>query len=360
MHPTIRHQPRHGRSEPGHRAATAAATPQRRRRLLGVAIVGALISASTPAFAHESHTVSEGDSLWDIAIAHGLTVAELATANALDDPDLIVVGSTLRIPGATGNVTTDSAGTYTVREGDTVWDIAAAHGIGVGMLARQNGLTGVDPVIRPGQVLVITPGAPVAEAASSGVSAATHTVAVGDTFWAVAGRYGVDIDLLISHNGLAADSVLRPGDVLAIPGDPSTLPRDLRNSPAKMALMPVFDRWASEYDVPPDLLKALTWFESGWDNTQVSSANALGIGQILPITARFVSENLLGEELDPSDPEDNIRLAARYLRYLLDNTDDVGLAVASYYQGLTATRRHGVYRSSVFYVEGILALRSQF
>ena len=46
--------------------------------------------------------------------------------------------------------------------------------------------------------------------------------------------------------------------------------------------------------------------------------------------------------------------------YLLDETDDLRLAIASYYQGLTATRRHGIYESSEFYVEGIIALRTRF
>ena len=81
---------------------------------------------------------------------------------------------------------------------------------------------------------------------------------------------------------------------------------------------------------------------------------------MLPITADFVSDVLIGETLDPFVPEENIRLSIRYLRYLLDETDDVRLAIASYYQGLTATRRHGIYNSSQFYVDGIIALRSRF
>ena len=81
---------------------------------------------------------------------------------------------------------------------------------------------------------------------------------------------------------------------------------------------------------------------------------------MLPITADFVSDVLIGETLDPLVPEENIRLSIRYLRYLLDETDDVRLAIASYYQGLTATRRHGIYTSSEFYVDGIIALRDRF
>jgi soluble lytic murein transglycosylase-like protein len=124
--------------------------------------------------------------------------------------------------------------------------------------------------------------------------------------------------------------------------------------------MAVFDRWAGEYNVPADLVKALTWFESGWNNDLTSSAGAIGIGQVLPITASFISETLVHAELDLNDPDDNIQLSTRYLRYLLDNNDDVRFAVASYYQGLTATRQHGIYSGSEFYVDGVIALRARF
>ena len=75
-----------------------------------------------------------------------------------------------------------------------------------------------------------------------------------------------------------------------------------------------------------------------------------------------MSEVLLGEDARPADIArgEHPALSIRYLRYLLDETDDVRLAIASYYQGLTATRRHGIYSSSEFYVDGILALRTRF
>jgi LysM domain-containing protein/uncharacterized protein DUF5715 len=44
-------------------------------------------------------------------------------------------------------------GTYTVRSGDTLWDIARAHGVSVEAITAANGLD--DAVIQPGQELVI-------------------------------------------------------------------------------------------------------------------------------------------------------------------------------------------------------------
>lgn len=122
----------------------------------------------------------------------------------------------------------------------------------------------------------------------------------------------------------------------------------------------MIDHWAAHYGVPADLMKALTWFESGWNNSLVSSTGAIGIGQLMPDTVRFVSDILIGIPLDPNSPNDNVRMSARFLAYLLNATGEPRLALGAYYQGLASLRRNGIFKSSVFYVEGILALRSRF
>ena len=121
-----------------------------------------------------------------------------------------------------------------------------------------------------------------------------HTVVEGDSLWAISDQWNVDVDELAEVNGLSRSSVLRVGHSLILPEsslsgvDLTRLPEDLANSTERLALMGTFDYWAHEYSVPADLLKALAWFESGWNNDKRSSANAIGIGQILPITADFV------------------------------------------------------------------------
>ncbi len=340
-----------------------------RRQIAGALLVGALVTAtSTPAYASSEHKVQPGDSLWALAKANGVSVAAIAEANGLLNPDLIKIGTIIVIPDPEGSGADPDV--HIVVPGDTLWGIAAHYGIGLGQLARQNGLAGSDPVIHPGQELVITPGAgdttPSDSATGAGavVSAPrTYVVVAGDTLWAIGDRLGVPVADLLSANGLTEAQPILVGQRLVVPTatvNLANLPADLAADPGRLALVPVFDHWAAEYGVPADLLKSLAWFESGWNNTKVSSAEAIGIGQILPITADFVSEHLIGATLDPFVASDNIQISARYLRYLLDNTGDPRLAVASYYQGLTATRQHGIYRSSQFYVDGILSLRSRF
>ncbi len=366
-------------------AASPATNLAKRRTLVGVGIAASCVAVTLAPVSGMEYTVAPGDALSSIADRHDVSVDQIVEANGLEDPDYIVAGTPLRIPSQAGTAAGTTAASHTVAPGDTLWDIASTYGVPLGALAKLNNV-GADAIIHPRQTLAL-PGADAGlgetvadtaspsqdtpapadatpKATSSGPS--THTVSAGESPWSIANRWGVSVDDLLAVNAMTRGDVIRVGQTLTMPGHGTTsgeltnLPADLANSTERMALMPVFDYWANEYSVPADLLKSLTWFESGWNNTKVSSADAIGIGQILPITAGFVSEYLVGEELDPWVPEQNIQLSARYLRYLLDHAGSVELAVASYYQGLTATRQHGIYSSSEFYVEGILAMRERF
>jgi soluble lytic murein transglycosylase-like protein len=80
----------------------------------------------------------------------------------------------------------------------------------------------------------------------------------------------------------------------------------------------------------------------------------------MPDTVHFVSKRLLGRELDPWTPEQNIQMSARFLRYLMDETDDVRDALAAYYQGLGALRARGVDGATEPYVNNVLTARRYF
>jgi N-acetylmuramoyl-L-alanine amidase len=225
-----------------------------------------------------------------------------------------------------------------------------------------------------------------------------HVVARGETLWEVAGRLGVSVADLARANRIADPDRIQIGRRLVVPGPaasgrsrraPATgvgaggvgpgrvgagrertperglasrrSPEQLRREPARLALAPRFDASAREHGVPADLLKAVAWQESGWQNHKVSSTKALGIGQLMPDTVTFVNERLLRRQLDPRRPEHNIAMSARFLRYLLDSTNgNVAVAVAAYYQGLASVRRDGTLRVTDQYVANVLALRAKF
>lgn len=107
--------------------------------------------------------------------------------------------------------------TYVVQPGDTVWGIARAHGLDTASVRAANGI-GADNVIRPGQVLALT-AAPAASAPApeSAPAGTTAEVRPGDTVSAIAARNGVSVDAVLSANGLTRASIIYPGQVLQIP-----------------------------------------------------------------------------------------------------------------------------------------------
>lgn len=218
-----------------------------------------------------------------------------------------------------------------------------------------------------------------AEPRSAGAHAAQaparlpHVVQPGETLSGVAFRTGASMASLARANKISDVNRIRAGDRLVVPGgspgpvartDPKVsnrLPARLQERPERVALLPRFDSAAREFGVPADLLKAITWQESGWQNDRVSSTKARGIGQLMPDTVAFVNGSLLRARLDPGRPDDNIRMSARFLAYLLHRTNgDVSRAVAAYYQGLGSVQRRGPYPSTIRYTADVLALRRKF
>lgn len=220
-------------------------------------------------------------------------------------------------------------------------------------------------------------------AAGRPVARPGHVVARGETLSELAARLGVSVDDLARANRIADPDRIRAGRRLVVPGRSGTAgrrgkesaavgrrgrgasdrrgPDELRRQPARLAMTPRFDAAARDHGVPADLLKAVAWQESGWQNHKVSSTQAVGIGQLMPDTVSFVNERLLGQRLDPSRPEQNIVMSARFLRYLLDQTNgDVPMAVGAYYQGLASVQRNGPLRVTESYVANVLALRAKF
>jgi membrane-bound lytic murein transglycosylase D len=181
------------------------------------------------------HVVRSGDSLHAIARRYGSSVEEIRQANGLRG-SLIHPGQELTVPRFGSQVAATDArdyavkgdGTYVVRRGDTLWDIARGLGLSVDSLRTANGLS-ANPVIRPGQSLRLPGrgGSPPAAAGAARVTArsdretapdaASYVVRGGDTLSGIASLHRTSVAALKELNGLTS-SRIRPGDVLLIPG----------------------------------------------------------------------------------------------------------------------------------------------
>ena len=151
-----------------------------------------------------AHTVRSGETLAEIAADHDTSVAALAYANRLADPDRILVGRRLTIPGGASASSTTS--TYAVRSGDTLGLIAARRGTSVATLVQMNGLSNPN-LIRIGQVLKVPVGGGGSSVQSPAGGSTTHVVRSGDTLGAIARRYGVTAAQIVAANGLTGDRI---------------------------------------------------------------------------------------------------------------------------------------------------------
>ena len=106
------------------------------------------------------------------------------------------------------------ADTYTVKKGDTLWDIAINNGTTVDQLIQDNNLT--SSLIFPGDKLTYnTTVAQVAQAKEQGY----YTVVLGDTLGKVANRFGISVDELVKLNNLSNPNLIYVGTVLKVDGN---------------------------------------------------------------------------------------------------------------------------------------------
>ena len=95
---------------------------------------------------------------------------------------------------------------------------------------------------------------------------------------------------------------------------------------------------AERSGVPAELIAAVIWRESDFNPAARSSQGAVGLMQILPSTATFISTQAGGPAESPdrlAEPEVNIAFGSWYLHYLLDKYGDDRIAIAAYNGGET-------------------------
>ncbi len=98
---------------------------------------------------------------------------------------------------------------------------------------------------------------------------------------------------------------------------------------------------AKTYNVDPYLLAAVARTESGFDPEAKSHAGAVGLMQLLPSTAKWVT-GLSGwkgpDNPALTNPQDSLELGACYLAYLQRTFDNPIAALAAYNAGQNAVR----------------------
>jgi len=160
------------------------------------------------------YVVRSGDTVWDIARAFGTTPDKVRRLNKLDRRARIYVGQKLRIydSGDSRIMASNDGGkdqTYKVRKGDTLWEIARKYGTTTASLRKINALRSGSRIY-PGQILKIAAGS------TGGSNYQIYTVKKGDTLWDIATLFGTTVSRLIAWNNVINPDRLRTGERLVI------------------------------------------------------------------------------------------------------------------------------------------------
>ncbi len=132
----------------------------------------------------------------------------------------------------------------------------------------------------------------------------------------------------------------------------------VRGKAAEEIFHPIIEEVADQYDVEPELIKAIIWAESSFNPNAVSKKGAVGLMQLMPSTARA-----MGVE-DFSDPESNINAGVRYFKQLMIQFEgNAELALAAYNAGSSKVREYrGIppFKTTRFYVKKVFEYYNGF
>jgi membrane-bound lytic murein transglycosylase D len=189
----------------------------------------------------KTHTVKKGETLYSIAMKHGVSVGDLRAANKLGAKGTVRKGQVLKISGgavaptmaAKSNDAEEQQSTekrwvsYKVRKGDTMGKIADAFDVTVSELGKWNPKS--KRGVKPGQTVKVysdvdyaaeddsrSTKAQKGDMAAKTKSKVTYRVKRGDTISSISRKYGVSVSSLKSANKIKGTS-LKSGQRLTIP-----------------------------------------------------------------------------------------------------------------------------------------------
>lgn len=166
---------------------------------------------TAPGSSSNTYVVKRGDSLYSIANRLGVSVEALKNANGISG-NLITIGQVLAIPSSTDKDPGDYV-VYTVKRGDSLWNIANQYNVSVNDIVDYNNLG--TTLLQVGQQLLIPTGG-IDMPTEDDEMGITYVVKSGDSLWSIAKRYDISVDELKSANNLTSN-LLTIGQELVIP-----------------------------------------------------------------------------------------------------------------------------------------------
>ncbi|HEX9776612.1 MAG TPA: LysM peptidoglycan-binding domain-containing protein [Geopsychrobacteraceae bacterium] len=187
----------------------------------------ALLPADQRARYHR-HQVAKGDTLRDLARRYRIQVDDIVALNNIRDARTLQIGADLILPLREGftrlpidemsdDYVRSRRQTYTVRKGDSLWEIARRFGVKEKELRVWNRL-GWSNLLRPGQVLAVSGKGQntVAAQATRAPRKMVYQVRQGDTLWGIGRQFDVKTEQIRTWNDLDHNHMLQPGQKLTL------------------------------------------------------------------------------------------------------------------------------------------------
>jgi len=185
----------------------------------------------------QTYKIKKGDTLGHVANLYHTDINILKQVNNLKS-NMLHAGNTLLIPisaqplreytqsqDARNVSTLKRSGdgrrlTYTIKSGDTLWDISDSYGVSVQQLCEWNGIES-NSLLRPGTKLIVWSEAGIVSVVAlipttQDQEHISYTIKEGDSLWLIAKRYGVSVTQLRQWNSLHNNVSLKPGQNLDI------------------------------------------------------------------------------------------------------------------------------------------------
>ncbi|MGB6866274.1 MAG: LysM peptidoglycan-binding domain-containing protein [Candidatus Aminicenantaceae bacterium] len=169
-----------------------------------------------PEATYSIHYVRKGETVGGIARRYRTSISAIAHLNGLNRRYTIYPGQRLKVSGSSGSSSTSAQSrelvregeklVYVVKRGDSLYQIASSFNTSVAEIKRRNSLT--SNTLQVGQKLTIQTG--------NLSGAAQYTVRSGDTPFEIAKKFGINLSVLLSLNGLNSRSKIYPGQKLWI------------------------------------------------------------------------------------------------------------------------------------------------
>ncbi|MCZ6634975.1 MAG: LysM peptidoglycan-binding domain-containing protein, partial [bacterium] len=180
------------------------------------------------------YRMQSGETISEIARSVGVRTQAILDANNIRNPRRVRAGTKLTIPipperyarasrlqNRIASLTPDPSdydkSLYTVRRGDTLWDIAKQQGVSPRQIQAWNGIRASQP-IHPGNRLAIwKPRKPVSvHDQTIANSTDFYIIQRGDTLWDIARAFDTSIAQLKAWNRIQSGSRIRAGDKLLV------------------------------------------------------------------------------------------------------------------------------------------------